>query len=69
MKGKTMTILKTLALTLAAVAVAVTAFSAPSFAQTRRGIASDGSSVPGYVYSTPEKDWVDDGGGRWSVPQ
>ena len=62
-----MTILKTYALALAAVTVAVTAFSAPSFAQTHRSFA--GSSVPGYVQSTPEKDWVDDGGGRYSVPQ
>ncbi|MDQ2954305.1 MAG: hypothetical protein M3R18_05125 [Pseudomonadota bacterium] len=62
-----MTILKTHALALAAVMVAMTAFSAPSFAQSYRF--SAGSSVPGYVQSTPEKHWVDDGGGRFSVPE
>jgi hypothetical protein len=62
-----MTLLKTQALALAAVTVAVAAFSAPSFAQTYRS--SAGSSVPGYVQSTPEKHWVDDGGGRYSVPE
>jgi hypothetical protein len=60
MKGQTMTTLKTHALALAAVTVAVTAFSAPSFAQTA------GSTVPGYVQSTPEKHWTEDGYGRWS---
>jgi hypothetical protein len=67
-----MTTLKTRALTLAAVTVAVTAFSAPSFAQTQRYapdnsvISSAGSVVPGYVQSTPEKHWSEDGYGRWS---
>ena len=53
-----MTLLKTRALTLAAVTVAVTAFSAPSFAQSQRAISSTGSTVPSYVQSTPEKHWV-----------
>ena len=57
-----MTTSKTHALALAAVTVAVTAFSAPSFAQN----SSAGSTVPGYVQSTPEKHWNEDGYGRWS---
>jgi hypothetical protein len=82
MKGQTMTILKTHALALTAVMVAVTAFSAPLSAQTRaqRSFAtapaatlqnqpesSAGSTVPSYVLSTPEKHWVEDGNGRWST--